>query len=117
MTGGARHWLAQALDTGLIGLLKLTLPLLSLCSRLDVNVLMVVAILGALVTGDVVEALAVIVVVMGGDRVRDWGMQTVATMLQDAGGRLAPQVPSCLTGREREKGDGSALAMKQGKGC
>lgn len=113
-----RHRLAQALDTGLIGLVELTRSVLRfLCSRLDVNVLMVVAILGALVTGDVVEALAVIVVVMGGDRVRDWGMQTVATMLQDAGGRLAPQVPSCLTGREREKGDGSALAMKQGKGC
>lgn len=75
---------------------------------------MVVAILGALVTGDVVEALAVIVVVMGGDRVRDWGMQTVATMLQDAGGRLAPQVPSFLTGRNKEKGAG--CGHETGKG-
>lgn len=64
-----------------------------LCGRhVDVNLLMLVATLGALATGDMAEALAVLVLVMVGDRVRDWCLDYVGKLLDESGGRHAPQV-------------------------
>lgn len=70
--------------------LPLGLPLLRAFKlrRVDVNVLMATAVVGAVLLGDLPEALAVLVLVLLADRVRDAALDYVARLLDSTSGRL-----------------------------
>ena len=77
--------------------LALSLPPLR---RIDMNVLMLVAMVGALGGADVVEALGVLVLVHGAERVRSACLANVRKLMDESGGLLAPQVRG-MVGKRR----------------
>lgn len=91
------------------------LPRLLCCAcvggrHVDVNALMLIATVGALASGDVEEGLSVLVLVMVGDRVKDWCSDFVTRLLDESGGRLAPQVGGGGAGGSQKRQEGGREA-------
>lgn len=86
--------------------------------KIDVNVLMMTAVMGALIIGDLTEAMAVLFLVLLADRVRRASLDYVARLLDTAGGRLLPQVARLADGREIALADvqvGHVILLRAGE--
>lgn len=68
--------------------------------RIDINVLMSTAVIGALMIGDLPEAMAVLFLVLLADRVRRASFDYVARLLDTTSGRLLPSIARLIDGSE-----------------
>lgn len=97
-----------------LAFLPLALPLLRAAQRrrVDVNVLMGVAVIGAVLLGDLPEALGVLLLVLLADRVRCAALDYVARLLDSTSGRLVQaQVAHVIS----FAAGGTATEQKKGK--